>query len=316
MTEFRPDEDFARNCQQTVQQKGAALLQEVRHVLERRFGWRDGATLLSSDKTEFMRKNDIQSEREFMVALARLVRDVPSAPVSNFKVSVVGKERETGDLVFGGNLEFPPNPLGLTVHAEQFLFARAFHRGHSIESFALDAVTPCGHCRQFILEFKNARDIRFCNFQGYDLPMEAILPLRFGPEQLGSSGIVKPSRLPVLKLQGKKPVKTVADLVSASLAAAAQSYAPYSRALSGVAIETKDGEIIPGSYIENVAFNPSLSPLLSALINLWAAGKKLSAIKEIILTQTLGAIDQAPQTKALLAVLAPKARLLVLQANS
>lgn len=48
--------------------------------------------------------------------------------------------------------------------------------------------------------------------------------------------------------------------------AAANSYAPCSQEKSGVAIQTTDGQIYYGSYSETVAFNPSLSPLQTALV--------------------------------------------------
>lgn len=255
----------------------------------------------------------LKDERELMVRLASHAGDLPQTPVSGFQVGIVGKEKETGDLLIGGNLEFLGAPLGLTVHAEQFLFARAFHRGHSIENFALGKPTPCGHCRQFIMEFAGAKNIRVQNAAGLDFRIGDLLPFSFGPEQLNQKGI----GAAVIRhgLKWKTAKKSHPEIEKSALKAANASYCPYSNAPSGVAVKTKS-EIVVGSYIENAAFNPSLSPLHSALINLTAAGFSWQDIQEVVLVQTKAKIDQAPMTRSLLEIIAPKAKLHVLEATS
>ena len=54
-------------------------------------------------------------------------------------------------------------------------------------------------------------------------------------------------------------------LVLMALDAAQQSYAPYTSGFAGCAIETTDGSRYPGRYAENAAYNPSMSPLESAI---------------------------------------------------
>jgi cytidine deaminase len=44
-----------------------------------------------------------------------------------------------------------------------------------------------------------------------------------------------------------------------------QSYCPYTRLPSGVALATASGAVYGGRYVESAAYNPSLPPLQSAL---------------------------------------------------
>lgn len=66
-----------------------------------------------------------------------------------------------------------------------------------------------------------------------------------------------------------------------ALREAAGSYAPYSRCPAGAAIITAGGEVYSGGYIESAAYNPSLPPLQTAIVDAvigaggvggWAAG--------------------------------------------
>jgi len=262
----------------------------------------NGHVLSAAKKTDLMKKHRFDDELNFMVTAVNGAQDLPHASISNYRVPIVGKERETGDLIFGGNLEFAGSALGLTVHAEQFLFARAFHRGHSIESFALEKPTPCGHCRQFILEFAGGKSVRVQNSAGLDFRLGDLLPFNFGPEQLGENGIVPGKVLHKLKISTKDQV-TLAALIAANL-----SYTPYSKTPSGIALQTKD-EIFVGSTIENAAFNPSLMAIQSALINLVAGGEKWTDIRRAVLVQGKGKIDQSEISAQLLAQIAPKAKL-------
>jgi cytidine deaminase len=87
------------------------------------------------------------------------------------------------------------------------------------------------------------------------------------------------------------------------------SYAPYSKSPSGVAIRTSSGRFYRGSYIENVAFNPSLSPLQTALAALIAGGDDYSNISAVALVEVQDArISQRPVTEIVLKSVAPSAK--------
>ena len=53
--------------------------------------------------------------------------------------------------------------------------------------------------------------------------------------------------------------------------AASKSYAPYSGNFAGCVIETTEGKMYAGRYAENAAFNPSVSPLQAAFIQMTMA---------------------------------------------
>jgi homodimeric cytidine deaminase len=94
--------------------------------------------------------------------------------------------------------------------------------------------------------------------------------------------------------------------IVAALDAARRSYAPYSKSPSGVALRTASGRLYRGSYIENVAFNPSLSPLQTALTAPIAGGEDYSSISTVALVEAEGArISQRPVTEIVLRAIAP-----------
>ena len=69
---------------------------------------------------------------------------------------------------------------------------------------------------------------------------------------------------------------------------------------------TKAGRIFKGSYIENVAFNPSLSPLQTALAALIVGRESYTAISRVVLVEIEGAaISQRVVTEAALSAIAP-----------
>jgi cytidine deaminase len=98
-----------------------------------------------------------------------------------------------------------------------------------------------------------------------------------------------------------------------------RSYAPYSRCYAGVCITFTNGTTASGSYVENVAFNPSLPPLQGAIIAHLvhgglpdlAADKRahLSTIASVVLVEQKieDGLSFAPATRAALASLAPTA---------
>jgi hypothetical protein len=51
------------------------------------------------------------------------------------------------------------------------------------------------------------------------------------------------------------------------LCAVVQCYAPYTRCYSGAALITMSGQVFSGGYIESAAYNPSMSPFHSAVVD-------------------------------------------------
>ena len=246
-----------------------------------------------------------------MLALLPLARTYSHPPISHYQVGIVARG-EGGSFYLGFNIEFPGHALGFAVHGEQAALSSAYMHGESgIVAIALSAA-PCGHCRQFMNELSPDGQTEILVPQAAPMQLSALLPMAFGPHDLG-------------RKEGAFPIKSTnlvsatrpADAVSqAALDAARTSYAPYSGAHSGAAIATRSGRIFQGSYIENVAFNPSLSPLQTALVQLILAGEDTTAITRVALAEINGAkISQRSATEAVLSAIAPSVRLEVLTAT-
>ncbi len=240
-----------------------------------------------------------------MVELLPLARTYARPPISNYLVGAVARG-SSGALYLGANIELPGHSLGFSVHGEQFALSNAYmHSEQGVTAIAVTAA-PCGHCRQFMIEVSPAGDIEVLIAGSPAVKLSTLLPMAFGPKDLG----FKDGALPVKEVNLARPKGASDELTLAALDAARKSYAPYTKAHSGVAIGTAAGHIYKGAYIENVAFNPSLSPLQTALAALIVAGEDSSAIARVALVEMEGAvISQRSVTEAALHAMAPVAKL-------
>jgi len=220
--------------------------------------------------------------------------------LTNFRVGAVIRGT-SGALYLVANIEFPGQSLNQTVHAEQAALANAFMNDEpGIEAIAVSAA-PCGHCRQFLYEFSDGRDIQIVLPGQSPIGLSALLPQPFGSRELHVTG----SPLTRTKIAREN---VEGDPVRAARYAAANSYAPYSDSPSGVAIRSRRGSIYPGSYIENAAFNPSLGPLQVALVAMAKANEDFSDIAEVVMAEAVNnSISHLSATKSLLAAIAPRA---------
>jgi cytidine deaminase len=99
-------------------------------------------------------------------------------------------------------------------------------------------------------------------------------------------------------------------LIQGALDGAAASYAPYSRNWSGCGIETGDGALIWGRYVESAAFNPSVSSLSAALANLnMVRPQGPMDLKRAVLVEHPTAVRQYGAAKTLLRGVAPEVTL-------
>jgi cytidine deaminase len=255
--------------------------------------------------------SDANGIEAVMVGLLPLARTYARPPISKFLVGAVARG-VSGSLYLGANIEFPGLPLGFSVHAEQAALSNAYM--HSDEGVSAIAVTaaPCGHCRQFMNELSPEGQIEILLEGHPTVKLSALLPMAFGPRDLG----FKDGAFPVKEVDLVLPDAPSDALSRATVDAARKSYARYTKAQSGVAIGTKAGRIYKGSYIENAAFNPSLSPFQAALVGLIVAGEDLSAISRVVLAEVNAAkISQEIVTEVALSAIAPTVRLEVLNAN-
>ena len=122
-----------------------------------------------------------------------------------------------------------------------------------------------------------------------------LLPHSFGPTDLGNE----------FSLFNPKPQLAVFDdeqIEEAFAGFALNAYVPYSQNFSAVKVSTFDNGDFYGSYTENAAYSPSLSPLQSALSQFFLAGLSFDkeTVKGITLLETKGHENQAGVSKAVL----------------
>ena len=238
--------------------------------------------------------------------------------ISDFQVGAVAKARMSDNadeiaLFLGANIEFPAQALTQTIHAEQAAIINAWLQGaRQIDTIAVTAA-PCGYCRQFLYELEDSHMLTVI-LQKPELEEETtynlsdLLPQAFGPHQLGSkTGLMaSAAQLADLNLQSSSNDSFVLE----ALAAANKSYAPYSQDFAGCAIKTVDGRMYTGRYAENAAFNPSLSPLHTAIIcmNMDQPGSK-NRISRAVLVERPTSISQRAVCELLLQTVAPDVNL-------
>jgi cytidine deaminase len=250
-------------------------------------------------------QNENTTVEQLMVNLIPLARNYSHAPISNFFVGSLVRGA-SGCLYTGANIEIPGQCLGFAVHAEQSAISNAYMHGEKGVTALAVGGAPCGHCRQFINEASPEGDIMILTPDRPSMKLSAILPSAFGPAALGR----KQGAFPVNEVNLTLASPAADPQTSSALDAARKAYAPYSTSPSGVAIRSAKGRIYRGSYIENVAFNPSLSPLQIALAQMIAAGEQYPAISRVALVEVQGAkIGQKAVTEAVLGAIAPRVKL-------
>jgi len=250
--------------------------------------------------------NETQADiNQIMQAMLGVAASRSQTPISGFNVGAAvlctRQDLEYGHIYPGANLEFSNLPLAFTIHAEQSAISNAWHHHETHISKLSVSYTPCGFCRQFILEFDCLKqsEILICSEEGGCRPYSTseLIPDSFGPEDLNiRESVLNTSRQnfdPETARNFKK--KTEKEACYASNL----SYAPYSKNYAGVCIKTSDNVCTQGRYIENAAYNPSITPFISAL-NIMNIGNRLTSyqdIKEVILVEKKGLISQRSVTE-------------------
>ena len=268
----------------------------------------DGATIPAAEAERLVAQFHAGSTTELALLALPVARRLSRPPISGYRVAAVGIETETGDLLLGGNLEFPGTELGTTIHAEGFVALRARRRGRAVRTLALRVAHPCAHCRQVLSESASADGLLLVDTEGARLHLGDLYPWPFRPASLGVDGDV-PGRVawPALSIQGAAPRDDVARPL---LAAGSRAHVPYSGAPSAAVLVTSDGRVVSAGAVESVAFNPSISALQAALVELAAAGIDANDVREGWLGCAADAlVDPEPGFRALLGTVAPSAHI-------
>lgn len=247
---------------------------------------RDNRGVLPADSVEKVCTSTGVDIGTLMMKLLAVAANYAVVPVSHYPVGAVAAGMPVkgwASLYLGANFELENAALSCTVHAEQAATNNAWLSGEAgIQLLAISAA-PCGYCRQFLYELVTASQLNILlPFNDTFLlpfsvtPLSTLLPQAFGPGDLGVTGGLMSPELGkhVLRLNSGNPLDPV---IAAALAAAQASYAPYETppvappatpvnfGYAGVAVVFANGVTVAGRNAEDAAYNPSLSPLESAL---------------------------------------------------
>lgn len=289
----------------------------------------------ASEAESMAQKANLPSVLHLLPSLVPSAQRLARTPISNFHVGAVGIGGVSGRVFLGVNVEFLNLPLNYSIHAEQFLLTNlSLNAEPSLSHFAVSAA-PCGHCRQFYQELRNASSLNVLVADS-DLPtptttataftpLSHFLPHRFGPENLLSKHLpflLEPHHNGLSFLTNSQPngfttttttTNNLDSLRYAALDAANKSHAPYSGCPSGVALIDTDGNIHKGSYAESAAYNPSIGPAQAALVAYIANGGGVGGghgyekIVAAVLVETESAIvKQEHAARLLLQTISPK----------
>jgi cytidine deaminase len=231
------------------------------------------------------------------------------APISSYRVGAVGLEAPSGDLLLGGNLEFPGGDLGHTLHAEGVVAIRSFLRGSMLTSMAIHAARPCAHCRQTLVEFAWADRVRLIDPHGSARTLAELYPWPFVPSDLDEP-FADPRSTPWPTLAIHADTSVPRDIADHLTACGRRAHAPYSRCPAAAVLRLRDGRLVAGMTIENVAFNPTVGPMSVAIVALRAGGDAYADIESAWLAAPAeGPVDDVRAAGDLLVAIAPDAPL-------
>jgi len=249
----------------------------------------------------------VRAIRSAGVAMPALLRGLlpvaQSFAHADFEVGAVA-EGASGALYLGANLEVVQASLALTLHAEQSAVLGAVAHGErGLRRLAVTS-TPCGVCRQFLAEVVDASALEI-HIHGDVVSLRDLLPRAFGPSEMSvdaallAHGEVRTA----LSLEGDR-------IHAAALASLRRSYAPYTHSPSGVALRSASGTVAAGPYVENAAYNPSVTPVIAALDRLRFAQRDDARVVEAVLVESQSRrVEQGPLSRLVLAAVAPRASL-------
>jgi cytidine deaminase len=267
-------------------------------------------TIASADVERMLEQHGLDAARALALLALPVAARLARPPISNYRVGVVGID-DGGDLVLGANLEFPGSDLGSTIHAEGFATLRARSRGRTLQVLALSEARPCAHCRQTLAESVGAGDLELIDPAGNRRRLDDLYPWPFTPAALGiAPDDPRRPAWPGLEIvPGDVPAAAREALVDAGR----RAHAPYSRCPSAVVIRMRDGRLLRAGCVESVSFNPTITAMQAALVELVAVGGTGDDVEGAWLGVARGTVDPVPAARALLAAIAPDVTLTVVE---
>jgi cytidine deaminase len=309
----RGDAAIARRLAEVAERAGPAVAADVeRIVASRPADPLAGSTIDAGVAAELVARHGLGSSTELALLALPVASAMARPPISGYRVAAVGIEAE-GDLVLGANLEFPGADLGATIHAEGFVALRARRRGRRLATLAVREAHPCAHCRQTLAEAADADILSIVDLLGNALSLEDLYPWSFRPAALDHDGDTPGATpwpaLAFVAAAASPDSALPADVATELLAAGARAHAPYSGAPSAVVLRLDDGRLLAAGCVESVAFNPSITAVQAALVELAAARTAATEIADAWLGRAEGgSVDPEAGFRALLRAVAPNAR--------
>lgn len=263
-----------------------------------------GGRIRGGDVASLVRRFDLDGPLDALLLALPAAAALADPPISRFRVGAAALEIPSGDVVLGGNLEFPGLDLVRTLHAEGVVAIRAFLDDASLAAIAVPEARPCAFCRQTLVEFAWAPELRLVDPLGHDLSLQKLYPWPFTPADLDAPGVI-PGAVPWPELS-LPPDGLPTDVAGKLVEIGRRAHAPYSGCPAAVVLRLRDGRLVAGASLENVAFDPSVGPLQTALAVLRSAGDGYAAIESAFLAAPdWGVVDDVRITRDLLAVVAP-----------
>jgi len=252
--------------------------------------YRTGMFIPAEDLTPMLSAKSHSEKMNFFHEMLNQIEQWYLGSISLFKVGVCGVDQE-GNCYMGVNAEFPNTAINTTIHAEQFLVTNVFnHGGTGLLHIYLKA-SPCGHCRQFLSETVGTELMITVFHDGIfeTRELKNLLPFSFGPSDLGvSTRLLQPERdydkciddsRDVLKVAVEEWTKEAPILRTRAVQAARKAFAPYTGVHEGCALQLENGVVCTGSSMESAAFNPSLTAVQGALIEVYRMGFEFISIR-------------------------------------
>lgn len=218
------------------------------------------------------------TDKELALMLLPVCACYANPTISHFSVGAIAKG-ESGHFYFGANQEFCTTSIAQTIHAEQSAISHAWMRAEKSLTDIFVNYSPCGHCRQFMMELNTAQQLKIHLPHKQDMTLLQYLPDNFGPKDLNITHLLFDKENHGLKCE------TDSELVMAAVEAANISHVPYSRTACGVALQLENQTIFKGSYAENAAFNPSLPAIQVAVNAILMQGYEVEQIVRAVMVE-------------------------------
>lgn len=315
---FTPDPAAAARVARVAAAHGDAITARLGTLAGARDGDAadDDGIVLREEATAIVEEFDLGGIDDLMLLALPRAAQLARPAISGYVVGAVGREKPSGHLLLGGNVEFPGTSLGLTLHGEGSVALRAFGRGTALSTLAITRARPCAHCRQVLTEFAWAGDLALIDPLGHRVRLADLYPWPFSPEALGMDGVraaaggSEPAAPPLAVVPDGAVPPALAGLLAE---AGARAHAPYSGARAAAVLELADGRLVAGASLESVAYNPSIGPIQAAIPEVIARGHEPSAIRAAWLAVPASApVDHAAVARQLLGAVAPHATLHVI----